>query len=79
MTIRSMTGHVMTNTAIPDLGEHIEEMLKLFMENGQRFTNVDVADEVLGIAYAQGLVTHEQSLDPEVIRIVADQVDYIRG
>ena len=71
----------MSNTNLPDLGEHIEEMLKLFRENhnGRRFSNHDVADEVLGIAFAQGLISHEQAMDPEVIRIVADQVEYIRG
>jgi hypothetical protein len=45
---------------ISGLEEHIEEIGKLYIENGEPLDADQIAEEVLEIAFAQGLVTEDQ-------------------
>jgi hypothetical protein len=60
-----------------DLGEHIEEVIKIDKENGTPLNPDDIAEGVLDIAYAQGLV---QESELELAhKQVSDQVRYMLG
>lgn len=60
-----------------DLGEHIEEVAKLDRENGVPLDPDSIAEGVLDIAFAQGLV---QESELELAhKQVADQARYLLG
>jgi hypothetical protein len=60
-------------------GEHIEEMYKLFREDTpkSKIKAEDIAQEVIGILYAQGEVSETQADDPEFVKSMTDEVKYI--
>ena len=64
--------HAMTN-----FGEHIEEVAKLYREEGLPYNSQDIAIQVADIACAQGLIS-EGEVDQAVHEIRADVV-YILG
>lgn len=56
-------------------GEHIEEMIKLFKESGTPLDPDDLAEAVLDIVYAQGLV---QESELELAhKQIADEARYL--
>lgn len=56
-------------------GEHIEEIAKLYDEEGLPYNADDIAEQVLDIAFAQGLV-REDELEL-AHKQVADQARYM--
>lgn len=62
-----------------DLGEHIEEMARSYRAMQEPLDGDAIADDVLDIAYAQGLLTEEEANDKDTYNVVRDQVLYVLG
>lgn len=57
-------------------GEHIEEMIKLFKADEIPLVPYDIAEAVMDIAFAQGLLTHDDNLDL-AHKQIEDEVRYM--
>lgn len=62
-----------------DLGEHIEEMAKLYKENGLKRDPAAIAQDVLDIACDQGLLTVEEASSDLAHKNVTEQTKYLLG
>lgn len=62
-----------------DLGEHIEAMGQLYVENELPWDPDSIAAEVLDIACAQGLLSEDEASSDLAHKECADQVRYTLG
>ncbi len=62
-----------------DLGEHIEEMAKLYKENGLPRDPASIAQDVLDIACDQGLLTEAEASSELAHKQVTEQASYLLG
>jgi 2-polyprenyl-3-methyl-5-hydroxy-6-metoxy-1,4-benzoquinol methylase len=62
-----------------DLGEHIEEMAKLYKENGLKRDPAAIAQDVLDIACDQGLLTEAEASSELAQKQVTEQASYLLG
>lgn len=62
-----------------DLGEHIEEMVKVYRNMGDPLDPEKISGDVLDIAVAQGLMSLAESLTDEQELNALNQTKYILG
>ena len=62
-----------------DLGEHIEEMVKVYRDMGDPLDPEKISGDVLDIAVAQGLMSLTESLTDEQELNALNQTKYILG
>jgi hypothetical protein len=58
-------------------GEHIEEMIRLFKADGTKLVPKDIAEEVAGSLYDQGIITTEAGT-PEDDKLIADLTEQVK-